>query len=121
MAKGYGKVSPRFAKYFARHKNSSGAHDPKNAKQQEVEEIELDEMLEEAERRDTIKRFPKVNEIFDVNEQVRVIAGDYEGECGRIVIRRQDNGDMSYGIVFPWDVSMIPHYVSGNQIERDND
>lgn len=110
MSKGYGNVNPRFAKYFARHKNSSGAHDPKNAKQQGLEEIEKREL-----------RDAPPEEIFDVNEQVRVIAGDYEGECGRIVIRRQDNGDLSYGIVFPWDVSMIPHYVSGNQIERDND
>jgi hypothetical protein len=50
---------------------------------------------------------------------VRVIAGEREGEYGRIAIRRQDKGDMSYGIVFDWDVSMIPFYVSGNQIERD--
>ena len=42
--KGYGNVKPRFAKYFARHKNSSGAHDPKNAKQQAQSEQAIEDM-----------------------------------------------------------------------------
>jgi transcription antitermination factor NusG len=107
--KGYGNVSTRFAKYFARHKNSSGPHDPKNAKQQALEKA--------WEEQDLFTAPPE--EVFDVGEKVRVIAGEREGEYGRIAIRRQDKGDMSYGIVFDWDVAMIPFYVSGNQIERD--
>jgi len=47
--KGYGNVSPRFAKYFARHKNSAGAHDPKNVKQQEIAAAKLTELSQELE------------------------------------------------------------------------
>ena len=109
--KGYGNVNPRFAKYFARHKNSSGPHDPKNARQQALQEAQDRFMDEDYDA--------PPEEIFDTNERVRVTSGEYEGEYGRIVVRRMDKGDMSYGLVFDWDTSMIIHYVSGNQIERE--
>ncbi|KPK49835.1 MAG: hypothetical protein AMS22_13095 [Thiotrichales bacterium SG8_50] len=111
MASGYGNVSNRFAKYFARHKNSSGAHDPKNAKQQALDKA--------WKRQDLFTR--DTEEIFDVSEHVRVIAGPYTGESGRVVVRRQEEGGLSYGLIFPWDESMVLHYVSGNEIERDNE
>lgn len=117
MSKGYGNVNPKFRNKYFKHlqeRKGAGPHDPKNAKQQALEKLERMESMQ-------AHHEPPPEEIFDVNEQVRVIAGVHKGECGRIVIRRQDNGDLSYGIVFPWDVSMLPHYVSGNQIERDND
>lgn len=56
MSKGYGKLRPRFAKYFARKQNSAGAHDGGKAKRPEKDAIDhineyTEEELEELKRR----------------------------------------------------------------------
>jgi hypothetical protein len=65
---------------------------------------------------------PDPREIFDVGERIEVVneKGLYHGDQGRIVMRRNDFGDMSYGVVFDYDMSMCTVYFSGNQLKRVN-
>jgi len=140
--RGYGNVKPRFAKYFARHKNSAGAHDPKNAKQQAQSEQAIEDMresldelyeagprcadvfdkintYEEKELMELAARWQDAREIYDVGERVEIVSeGPHQNETARIVLRRQDKGDFSYGVVFDYDMNMHTVYFTGKDFER---
>ena len=115
MAKGYGNVGSRFAKYFARHKNSAGAHDPKNAKQQALEKVEVSEIdgLDE-----TYQDFSTVD--FGVGDIVRVVAPDspWDGDEGRVTFRLLHRDGISFAVSFA--VGRVPEtvYFEANELER---
>lgn len=72
-----------------------------------------DEQLEELKA-----RWPNRDEIYDVGEHVEIVRGTWQYDQGRIVMRRQDKGDYSYGVVFDWDVRMHVTYFTGKDFKR---
>jgi hypothetical protein len=62
----------------------------------------------------------KPAEVFEVGERVEITQGEYEGNEGRIVLRREDKGDYSYGLVFDWDMRMHTVYFTGKDFKRVN-
>lgn len=130
---GYGNVSPRFQKYFARKQNSSGPHDPKNAKQQAQSEAALKDMrdslddlfdsincYDENERLELAVRYANDRGVYAIGETVAVVNqdGKFCGELGRIALRWSTGGDISYGVVFNHDENMNIFYFAGKDLER---
>lgn len=130
---GYGNVSPRFQKYFARKQNSSGPHDPKNAKQQAQSEAALKDMhdslddlfdsincYDENELLELQERYTSRWNVYELGETVAVVNqdGKFYGELGRVVTSWGDHRGMSYGIVFNHDENMNIFYFTGKDLER---
>ena len=128
MAKGYGNVSDKMKKYFkhlekkrsapavAAQERKAGPHQEGSRRPDIFDDINEyeEEQLEELAERQTPPPF------YDVGERVKVVAGNrYVGSVGRIVLRSRDlDGSVMFGVVFDWDMNMMPVSFFGKELER---
>ena len=126
MAKGYGKLDPKYAKYFKGRSapavgaasRKAGPMDEGRRKPEEDEaEVLLQEMLDlkwEDKAVDTL--IAGYIETL-LGEQVRVMSGRHDGNTGTVCAVKQYDGVRTYGVAFEWADSEELTYFPEHELE----